>query len=271
MKIGDWQYLALLKFQMDGLVGDMIDQKRTAIDSDNDLIELLYLDPNLKTYDQKEIYHSDNYSYGMLLIEIFSINLPYWRQVQRGMCTYQSIIAAKFDQNTNTSIPASPIDDSIPENIRVIITLCLVGTSKRPDVKRVQSEVNHSFKLHSSKGIVDIVMSSMEKCIEDRTSELKSMTTRLKGILNEVMPPQIASKLLAGEMILPEFFDSCTIFFSDIVGFTTIAAKSTPIEVMAFLNEVWIIFDKILEQFDVYKVDTIGDAYMVVSGNDCFC
>lgn len=230
------------------------------LESNAKLIQYIYRDPELVAPYTMAPFQSDVFSFGMLLFEIFTQNLPYHWDVMNNS-TYMDILQKKFSrQDLVPHIPA----ESMPEKVYLLAVHCLRSTNERPTVSTIQTNLSRG---RSTKhGIIDIVMGTMENCIIDRTSKLLAVTTRMEELLNAVLPTQIASKLLNGETVAPELYENVTIFFSDIVGFTTISARSTPLEVMNLLNNIWIIFDQTIDLFDVYKVDTIGDAYMVSSG-----
>ena len=86
-----------------------------------------------------------------------------------------------------------------------------------------------------------------------------------------MIPPAVAEELKHGKTVPATSFNGATIFFSDIVGFTTLAGSSTPMQIVNLLNTLYSEFDEILDQFDVYKVETIGDAceyWRVITNED---
>jgi len=73
-----------------------------------------------------------------------------------------------------------------------------------------------------------------------------------KLLLFRMMPKGAIVKLQKGESVI-EKYEQVTIFFSDIIGFTSMAGDMTPIQVMQMLNELYTIFDALVEKFNVYK------------------
>jgi len=81
-----------------------------------------------------------------------------------------------------------------------------------------------------------------------------------------MLPASVSKQLMAGRKVEPQSFKNATVFFLDVVGFTTISAQVKPLEVVSLLNSLYSVIDRVLECYNVYKVETIGDSYMIVSG-----
>lgn len=97
----------------------------------------------------------------------------------------------------------------------------------------------------------------------NKLSEEKAKSERL--LLN-VLPPAIAQQLKQEERTIADSFPDVTVMFADIVGFTELAAKTPPIELVEILNVIFSEFDQLTEKHGLEKIKTIGDAYMVVGG-----
>ncbi|KAF6018282.1 hypothetical protein EB796_023412 [Bugula neritina] len=106
------------------------------------------------------------------------------------------------------------------------------------------------------------------KKLEESMRKLDIEIKRTDQLLYQMIPKSVANRLRAGEPSVNtcEVFDICTILFSDVVGFTTICSAISPMEVVNLLNGMYTTFDTLIEKFQLYKVETIGDAYMIAGG-----
>ncbi|XP_071447576.1 receptor-type guanylate cyclase Gyc76C-like [Hetaerina americana] len=164
-------------------------------------------------------------------------------------------------------------NDNVPQYIISCIQDCWAeDPDARPDFHTIRSRLK-KMREGMHRNIMDQMMEMMEKyayhleeLVSQRTKLLYEEKQKTEDLLHRMLPAPVASCLTKGIGVEPESFDSVTIYFSDIVGFTAMSAESSPLEVVNFLNDLYTLFDRIIRGYDVYKVETIGDAYMVVSG-----
>ncbi len=85
-------------------------------------------------------------------------------------------------------------------------------------------------------------------------------------LLLNVLPASIAERLKRDEGTIAERFDDVSVLFADIVGFTPLSARMSPTDLVELLNKVFTAFDGLVDELDLEKIKTVGDAYMVAGG-----
>jgi class 3 adenylate cyclase len=101
------------------------------------------------------------------------------------------------------------------------------------------------------------------KLAREKLQQEQALSERL--LLN-ILPAPIASRLKQGEKTIADDYADVTVMFADIVDFTAISAQMAPAHLVAMLNEIFSICDRLTEKYGLEKIKTVGDEYMVVGG-----
>ncbi|VDO80679.1 unnamed protein product [Haemonchus placei] len=128
-------------------------------------------------------------------------------------------------------------DEANPALLHLIRDCWTERPSERPDINMVKSSLK-SMNTNRKGNLMDYVFNMLEQYastlegeVEDRTKQLAEEQKKSDLLLYRMLPKQVADKLKLGQSVEPETFESVTVFFSDVVSFTTLAAKCNPMQV----------------------------------------
>ncbi|CAH1258053.1 NPR1 [Branchiostoma lanceolatum] len=211
----------------------------------------------------------DVYSFAMVAYEVVTRSAPY----TDSQLTPRDIVRKVIRREEPPMRPETGEDFSSMPGLESLIKDCWTELPEhRPDFTAIRKRLK-GMEYGRTFNIVDNVIAKLEKytknlesVVAERTSQLEDEKRKTELLLQRMLPTSVADTLKQGKPVTAEHYDMATIFFSDIVGFTEMAAGSSPMDVVTMLNDLYCCFDAIIDGFDVYKVETIGDAYMVVSG-----
>ena len=179
---------------------------------------------------------SDMYSFGMVLYEMFSRKDPYEGERR------ETVLAEVKNPDISKRPPIPP---KMPAEIRTMMRECLADEAeKRPSANEIDTRLQRI-------GTNALMLSGSFVEPEEKESNVS---------LFDIFPKHIAEALREGRRIEPEFKSCVSIFFSDVVGFTEISSKLEPQKVARLLDRLYRVFDDLSVKYDVFKVETIGDA-----------
>ena len=95
---------------------------------------------------------------------------------------------------------------------------------------------------------------------------LEKERNRSEQLLHNIMPKAIADRLKKTNETISIDNPEISVLFADIVNFTVMSEKLSAENIVGFLDDMFSKFDELTEKYEVEKIKTIGDAYMVVSG-----
>ncbi|XP_070555016.1 speract receptor-like [Ptychodera flava] len=212
----------------------------------------------------------DVYSFSIILQEIYARAQPYHLNEED---PHDIIKKVKAGSDPPYRPDVSDVNEVAPECVLSTMRQCWdEDPNERPDflhVRELLKPLQEGLKSNILDNMITLMeryTNNLEELIEERTDDVKREKKKIDSLLNRMLPPSISRQLMKGVQVEPEVYETATLFFSDIVGFTKLSAASTPIQVVNMLNDLYTLFDSTVANYDVYKVETIGDAYVLVSG-----
>ncbi|OIP70150.1 MAG: hypothetical protein AUK43_10490 [Oscillatoriales cyanobacterium CG2_30_40_61] len=97
-------------------------------------------------------------------------------------------------------------------------------------------------------------------------ADLRLEKDKSEKLLLNILPLAIAEKLKKNQGCIADRFEETTILFADLTDFTGISSRCSPTQIVTILNEIFSEFDRLADKYELEKIKTIGDAYMVAGG-----
>jgi len=131
------------------------------------------------------------------------------------------------------------------------------------DLRKKNEEITRQQQILAEQS-VEIEMTNAT--LQEKNVELEAANERSEQLLLNVLPEPIAQRLKSGERTIADYYDSVTVLFADIAGFTQVSANITPERLVEGLNTLFVGFDALARKYGLEKIKTIGDAYMIAGG-----
>ncbi|XP_078576323.1 atrial natriuretic peptide receptor 1-like isoform X1 [Branchiostoma floridae x Branchiostoma japonicum] len=221
------------------------------------------------------IHRADVYSFGIIMQEIVERQGAFYMADDPNASAQDIVekVQRGYENDGGLCRPDVPIIDDArySKALQTLMQQCWEeDPNLRPEFGSIRTQMR---QIDRGRNLMDTLLSrleqyasNLEEMVQERTEELAVEKKKSDELLYQMLPQAVAEDLRQGRSVEAETYDRVTIYFSDIVGFTGLVESMKPVEVVDLLNDLYTLWDKIISRYNVYKVETIGDAYMLVSG-----
>jgi len=194
-----------------------------------------WMAPELLSGESTNTDASDVYSFGIILYELYSRKDPYEGE------DATKVLKAIVDKHINKR---PPVPAGCPPKVAEIMEECLDGNpEKRPTFEEIDLRIQRLDSENVDPGEA-LVGHQLQKKNKERNRE---------ELIHQVFPKHVAKALLEGRKVEADRVEMATMFFSDIVGFTDISQRITPDQVSDLLDRLYLKFDALSVEHDVFK------------------
>jgi adenylate cyclase len=212
------------------------------------------------------------------------INVPYQlKDAFEGLAANYAVISdynnAFYYQNLLTNIKDTLYNAAMDKRIQAM-TLNFDLEKKQGEIDLLtkdralqELDIRRQKTIRNFTGIVGILLLLLAGGLFHRynyTRKTNQIIEKEKGrsekLLLNILPHETAEELKEKGSATPKHYDMVSVLFTDFKGFTTIAEKLSPHELVEELNQCFLGFDHIIDKHNLEKIKTIGDAYMCAGG-----
>ncbi len=156
-------------------------------------------------------------------------------------------------------------------SIMVIVCFLLTKLSFKVMLPLRTNHYNETFyyfymNIVASFGICFVALYTFKKEHLAYESMIETERRKSDDLLLNILPVETARELKQFGYSRPQLYERVTVLFTDFVGFTHIAARLTPEDLVKDLDTCFAAFDEIVGRHHLEKIKTIGDAYMAAGG-----
>ncbi|OQV20352.1 Atrial natriuretic peptide receptor 2 [Hypsibius exemplaris] len=216
---------------------------------------------------------ADVYSFAIILQEIVNRAEPFSDTDTTFTEVPKEIVRRLIEKSAQPFRPrVAP--SACPPSLRALMELAWAESPQaRPSFKELSTKIEKLPGFSGNASYLDHLIDKMteyseqlEMRVMDATKILMEEKKLSDELLAQMMPKSVLDKLQMGLTVDPESFEEVSLGFTAVTEFAQFVTSTTPFHVVEFLNGLYHMFDDIIDTFDVYKVETIQESYVLASG-----